>query len=97
MGDPGSVSGSGRSPEKGMAYPLHGQRSLAGYNPQGHRELDMTERRTLSLTFYITVVCNQGEDINIGVVLLIKLQFIEIPILLHSFDFLFWILSRPSS
>ena len=83
MGDPGSISGSGRSPEKGMAYPLHGQRSLAAYNPQGHRESDTTERIALSLTCYITVVHNQGEDINIGVMLLIKLQVIEIHLLLH--------------
>ena len=26
----------------------HGQRSLAGYSPRGHREWDMTERLTLS-------------------------------------------------
>ena len=26
----------------------HGQRSLAGYSPRGHRESDMTERLTLS-------------------------------------------------
>ena len=83
MGDPGSISGSGRSPEKGMAYPLHGQRSLAGYNPQGHRESDTTKRIILSLTFYITIVHNQGEDINIGVMLLINLQFIEVQLLLH--------------
>ena len=83
MGDPASISGSGRSPEKGMAYPVHGQRSLAGYNPQGHRESDTTERITLSLTFYITIVHSQGEDINIGVMLLISLQFIEIQLLLH--------------
>ena len=34
--------------EKGIAYPLqysvHGDRSLAGYSPWSHRELDMTER-----------------------------------------------------
>ena len=28
----------------------HGQRSLAGYSPSGHRELDMTEWLTLSLS-----------------------------------------------
>ena len=28
---------------------FHGQRSLVGYSPRGHRELDMTERLTLSL------------------------------------------------
>ena len=26
----------------------HGQRSLVGYSPQDHKELDMTERLTLS-------------------------------------------------
>ena len=26
----------------------HGRRSLAGYSPWGHKELDMTERLTLS-------------------------------------------------
>ena len=26
---------------------FHGQRSLAGYSPQGHRELDTTERLSL--------------------------------------------------
>ena len=42
--------------EMGMAtHPVflpgksHGQRSLVGYSPQGHEELDMTERLTLSL------------------------------------------------
>ena len=27
---------------------FHGQRSLAGYSPWGHKESDMTERLTLS-------------------------------------------------
>ena len=27
---------------------FHGQNSLVGYSPQGHKELDMTERLTLS-------------------------------------------------
>ena len=50
-GDPGLIPGSGRSPGEGKGYPLqysglenpHGQRSLAGYSPWGHKELDMTE------------------------------------------------------
>ena len=29
----------------------HGQRSLAGYSPWGHKELDMTERLALSFIF----------------------------------------------
>ena len=41
--------------EKEMATPVilagefHGQKSLEGYSPWGHRELDMTEKLTLSL------------------------------------------------
>ena len=50
-GDVGSISGLGRSPGGGNGNLLqyscqgksHGQRSLAGYSPQGHKELDMTE------------------------------------------------------
>ena len=48
--DGGLSSGSGRSPEGGHGNPLqyscledpHGQRSLVGYSPQGHRESDTT-------------------------------------------------------
>ena len=51
-GDPSWIPGSGRSPGGGHGNPLkysclenpHGQRSLAGYSPWGHRGLDMTER-----------------------------------------------------
>ena len=50
-GDLGSIPGFGRSPEEGNGNPLqyfclknpHGQRSLVGYNPWGHKELDRTE------------------------------------------------------
>ena len=44
--------------EKGMAThssilpgEVHGQRSLAGYSSQGHREWDTTEQLTVSLSF----------------------------------------------
>ena len=49
--DASSIPGSGRSPG-GRAWQTtpvflpeesHGQRILAGYNPQGHRESDTTE------------------------------------------------------
>ena len=50
-GDPGSISGSGRSPGEGHRNPLqysclenfHVQRSLEGYSPWGHKESDTTE------------------------------------------------------
>ena len=51
-GDLSSVPGLGRSPRGGRDNPLqysclenaHGQRSLAGYSPWGHKESDMTEQ-----------------------------------------------------
>ena len=49
-GDPGSIPGSGRSPEKEMATTpvllpgkFHGWRNLVGYSPWGHKESDTTE------------------------------------------------------
>ena len=39
----GSVPGLGKSPGGGSGNPKsHGQRSLAGYSPQGHKESDTT-------------------------------------------------------
>ena len=56
-GDLGSIPGLGRSPGRGHGNPLqysclenpHGQRSLAGYTPWGHKELDMTERQSTAI------------------------------------------------
>ena len=56
--DMGCIPGSGRSPGGGHGNPLqysclkkfHGQRSLVGYSPWGHKESDMTELLTLSLS-----------------------------------------------
>ena len=49
--DVASIPGSGRCLEKGMvthssilAWKSHGQRNLAGYSPQDHKELDITEQ-----------------------------------------------------
>ena len=50
-GDLGLIPGLGRSPGGGHSNPLqysclensHGQRSPAGYSPQGHKESDTTE------------------------------------------------------
>ena len=51
-GDLGSITGLARSPGGGHGNPLqysclenpHGQRSLVGYSPQGHKESDLTEQ-----------------------------------------------------
>ena len=51
-GDLGLIPGLGRSPGGGHGNPLqyscpenpHGQRSLTGYSPWGHKESDTTER-----------------------------------------------------
>ena len=53
--------GSGRSPGEWKWQPTpvfspgksHGQRSLAGYSPWGHRESDTTERLTLHFALSI--------------------------------------------
>ena len=49
-GNLGSIPGLGRPPGEGNSYipvfwpgEFHGQRSLAGYSPWGHKESDMTE------------------------------------------------------
>ena len=55
VGDPGLIPGSGRFPWRREWQPtpvflpgeFHGQMSLAGYSPWGHKELDTTERLTL--------------------------------------------------
>ena len=57
-GDPGSVSGLGRSLGEGNGNPLqypwpeksHVQRSLVGCSSWGHKESGMTERLTLTLS-----------------------------------------------
>ena len=59
-GKPGSTPGSGRSPGEGNGYPLqdsgleesHGQRSLVGYSPWGHKESDTTKQLTLTMQHY---------------------------------------------
>ena len=50
--DLGSIPGLGRSPGGGHGNPFqysslenpHGQRSLEGYNPWGHKEMDMSQQ-----------------------------------------------------
>ena len=55
LGDPGLIPGSGKIPWRKEQLPspvflpgeFHGQRSLAGYSPRGHKESDTTEQLTL--------------------------------------------------
>ena len=69
-GDESSIPGSRRSPGGGNGNPLqysllgkfHGQRSLAGYSPQGHKELDTTEATEHTL-YYST-----GGQMSIGLI-----------------------------
>ena len=57
-GDPGLILGSGKYPGEENVNPppvffpgeSYGQRSLAGYSQWGHKESDMTEQLTLSLS-----------------------------------------------
>ena len=49
-GDLGSIPGLGRSPGGEHGDPLHGQRSLAGCSPWGHKKSDTTEQLPLSLS-----------------------------------------------
>ena len=66
VGDLGSIPGLGRPPGGGHGSPLqysclenpHGQRSLAGYSPWGHKALDTTEWLTLSLFTSSSCECN---------------------------------------
>ena len=56
LGDPGLIPGSGKIPWRREPSPVvlsgefHGQRSLAGYSPRGHKESDTTEQLTLYLS-----------------------------------------------
>ena len=70
VGDPGSIPGSGRSPgvpwgKKWQCTPVflsrkfHGQRSLVGYSPRGHKESNMTERLTFSLHGLLDMECEK--------------------------------------
>ena len=59
VGDLGSIPGLGRSPWRREQLPtpvflpgeFHGQRSLVGYSPWGHKESDTTERLSTHCSF----------------------------------------------
>ena len=61
VGDLGSIPGLGRFPGGGHGNPLqysclenpHGQRSLVGYSPWHHKELDRNERLSTAHVFFI--------------------------------------------
>ena len=61
VGDPGSIPGLGRSPGGGHGNPLqysclenpHGQRSLVGCSPWGHKELDTAKHSTAQTHVYV--------------------------------------------
>ena len=56
MGDLGSIPGSGRSPGEGNGNALqysclenpHGQKNLAGYSPQGHKDMNAAKQLSSS-------------------------------------------------
>ena len=58
VGDPGSIPGSGRPPWKKEWHPTpvflpgesHGQRSLVGHSPWGHKESNMTEQLSFTVS-----------------------------------------------
>ena len=64
--DTGPIPGSGRSPGEGHGNPpvflpggSHGQRSLAGYSPQGFKDSDMTEAYVLLIHFAVQLKLKQ--------------------------------------
>ena len=71
-GELGSIPGLGRSPEGGRRNPLQysclenprGQRSLLGYSPWGHKELDKIERlSTVIFQCFLQTTDRQGTKI----------------------------------
>ena len=75
LGDLGLIPGLGRSPGAGHGNPLqysclenpHGQKSMAGYSPWGHKESDMAERLSTAqhkgfLRFDLSTLCIQSQS-----------------------------------
>ena len=71
-GDMGSIPGSGRSPEGRNGNPpqyfcpkkSHGQRSLTGCSPRGHKALDMTEYACIHVVIQL-VKSDMQSDISL--------------------------------
>ena len=62
-GDVGSIPGLGRSPGEGNGIPVfllgksHGQRSLVGYSPWSHKELDTTKETVCGIALEYKMPC----------------------------------------
>ena len=70
-GDPTSIPGLGRSPGEANGNPLqygeaHGQRSLVGYSPWGHKESDTTEQLRF-LSFDIILQASRSKETSLVV------------------------------
>ena len=59
-GDLGLIPGSERSPGEGNGE-FHGQQSLEGFHPWGHKELDMTEQ--LAFSFWASLVAQTVKNL----------------------------------
>ena len=69
VGDLGSIPGLGRSPGEWNSYPLQYSdlENSIDYSPWGHKELDTTERLSLSLSSHkhlLVVVLVVMQDLN---------------------------------
>ena len=70
VGDSGLIPGSGRSPWRREWLPtlvflpgeFHGQKSLAGHSPWGHKELDMSEQQLQLISNVVIVSGTQQRD-----------------------------------
>ena len=73
MRDLGSIPGLGRSPGGGHGNPLHysclenphGQRSLVGYRPQCHKELETNEAAEHSTNVFMVIRSIKLENVQI--------------------------------
>ena len=85
VGETGVIPGSEKSPGKGMAahcsvlaWKSRGQRSLAGYSPWGHKELNQTEAtwHVFHIINVLTEYKYRCQDITIGWVWEIEMYFL---------------------
>ena len=85
--DTGSIPGLRTSLEQEMAThsspgECHGQRSLVGYSPQGHKELDMPDHAHMHTPYFCNQTVCQPVCIN-EVTLVILTKSSDIPVLSH--------------